>query len=113
MATEWLAWAVTAALLLPAVWLAAEGSPLLVEYSIFLYVFNRGIRRVLDWTQGSFNPLSPIVLTPLIATGLLLLPFFIRFRLLHSTPKQIFVLFLLAVGFGTFVGLARNGISAV
>jgi putative inorganic carbon (HCO3(-)) transporter len=113
MATEWLGWAVTAALMLPAVWFAAKGSPLLVDYSVFLYVFNRGIRRVLDWSQGSFNPLSPIVLTPLIATGLLLLPFFTRFRLLHSTPKQIFVLFFIAVGFGTFVGLARNGISAV
>ena len=94
-------------------WFAAEGSSLLVDYAIFLYVFNRGIRRVLDWSQGSFNPFSPIVLTPLIATGLLLLPFFTRFRFLHSTPKQIFILFFLAVGYGTFVGLARNGIAAV
>lgn len=113
MVTDWLGWAVTAALLLPAIWFAAKGSSLLVDYSIFLYVFNRGIRRVLDWSQGSFDPLSPIVLTPLIATGLLLLPFFTRFRLLHSTPKQIFILFFLAIGYGTFIGLARNGISAV
>lgn len=113
MAIEWTAWAVTAILLLPAVCLAAKGSSLLVDYSIFLYVFNRGIRRVVDWSQGSFNPFSPIVLTPLLATGLLLIPFFSRFRVLHSTPKQIFVLFLLAIGYGTFLGLARNGIAAV
>jgi putative inorganic carbon (hco3(-)) transporter len=113
MATDWVAWSITAALLLPAVWFAAEGSSLLVDYAIFLYVFNRGIRRVLDWSQGSFNPFSPIVLLPLIATGLLLLPFSTRFRFLHSTPKQIFILFALAIGYGTVVGFARNGAAAV
>jgi putative inorganic carbon (hco3(-)) transporter len=113
MATQWLEWAVTAVLLLPAVWFAAEGSSLIVDYTIFLYVFNRGIRRILDWSQGSFNPFSPIVLTPLIATGLLLLLFLSRFRFLHPTAKQIFILFLVAIGYGTFVGLARNGIASV
>jgi putative inorganic carbon (hco3(-)) transporter len=106
-------WAIMAALLLPALWFAVAGSSLLVDYALFLYVFNRGIRRVLDWSQGSFNPFSPIVLVPLIATGLLLLPVFARFRFLHSTPKQIFLLFFLAVGYGTLVGLAQNGVAAV
>jgi putative inorganic carbon (hco3(-)) transporter len=113
MNIEWVGWAITAVLLLPAIWFAAEGSSLLVDYAIFLYVFNRLIRRVLDWSQGTFNPFSPIVLAPLIATGILLLPFVTGFRLLHSTPKQIFILFLLAIGYGTFIGLARNGIAAV
>jgi hypothetical protein len=99
MAIEWVGWAVTAALLLPAVWFAVEGSSLLADYAILLYVFNRGIRRILDWSQGEFNPFSPIVLTPLLATGLLLLPFFGRFRSLHSTAKQIFILFFLAIGY--------------
>ena len=113
MATDWVAWAVTAALLLPAILFVAEGSSLLVDYAIFLYVFNRGIRRVLDWSQGEFNPFSPIVLAPLIATCFLLLPVFARFRFLHSTPKQILILFSLAIGYGTFVGFARNGIAAL
>jgi putative inorganic carbon (hco3(-)) transporter len=113
MATDWVAWAVSAALVLPAILFAAGGSSLLVDYTIFLYVFNREIRRVLDWSQGSFNPFSPIVLVPLIATCLLLLPVFGRFRFLHSTPKLIFILFFLAIGYGTLVGLARNGVAAV
>jgi putative inorganic carbon (HCO3(-)) transporter len=113
MATELLGWALAAALVLPAILFAAERSSLLVDYAIFLYVFNRGIRRVLDWSQGHFDPFSPLVLTPLLVTGLLLLPLFTNFRFLHSTPKLIFLLFLLAVGYGTFIGLARNGISAV
>ncbi len=113
MAIDWVAWAVTGAFLLPAVWLAAKGSSLLVDYTFFLYVINREIRRVIDWSQGSFNPFSPVVLIPLIATALLLLPFFSRFGALHPTSKKIFILFFLAIGYGTFVGLARNGIAAV
>jgi hypothetical protein len=113
MATDWVAWAIMAALLLPAFWFAVAGSSLLVDYALFLYVFNRGIRRVLDWSQGSFNPFSPIVLVPLIATCFLLLPVFARFRFLHSIPKQIFILFSLAVGYGTLVGLAKNGVAAI
>jgi putative inorganic carbon (HCO3(-)) transporter len=113
MAIDWMAWAVTAAFLAPAIVLAAKGSSLLVEYAIFLYVINREIRRIVDWWQGSFNPFSPIVLIPLIATCLLVLPFFSRFGSLHPTVKKIFILFFLAIGYGTFVGLACNGIAAV
>jgi putative inorganic carbon (hco3(-)) transporter len=113
MAIDWMAWAVMAAFLAPAILLAAKGSSLLVDYTIFLYVINREIRRIVDWSQGSFNPFSPIALIPLIATCLLLLPFFSRFGSLHVTSKKIFILFFLAIGYGTFVGLARNGIAAV
>src|SRR6516164_4324799 len=113
MAIHWMAWAVTTAFLAPAIFLAAKGSSLLVDYAIFLYVINREIRRIVDWSQGSFNPFSPIVLIPLIATFLLLLPFFSRFGSLHATAKKIFIVFFLAIGYGTLVGLARNGIAAV
>src|SRR5260221_9845984 len=113
MAIDSIAWAVTAAFLVPAILLAAKGSSLLVDYAIFLYVINREVRRIVDWLQGSFNPFSPIVLIPLIATCLLLLPFFSRFGSLHVTAKKIFILFFLAIAYGIFVGLARNGIAAV
>jgi putative inorganic carbon (HCO3(-)) transporter len=113
MNTDWAAWAIMAALLLPAFWLAMTGSSLLVDYALFLYIFNRGIRRILDWYQGSFNPFSPIALVPLIAAGLLLLPSLFRFRYLRFASKKIFTMFLLAIGYGTFVGVVRNGIGAV
>jgi putative inorganic carbon (hco3(-)) transporter len=93
--------------------LAAKGSSLLVDYAIFLYVINREVRRIVDWSQGSFNPFSPVVLIALVAACLLLLPFFSRFGSLHATVKKVFILFFFAIGYGTFVGLARNGIAAV
>jgi putative inorganic carbon (HCO3(-)) transporter len=106
-------WAFAALLILPALGFAAKGSPLLVDYSILLYVFNRGIRRVIEWYEGSFNPFSPISLTPLIVLCLLLMPFFSRYRTLHPLPKQMFALFFLGIAYATFLGLARNGLAAV
>jgi putative inorganic carbon (HCO3(-)) transporter len=108
-----LEWAVATLLLMPAIAFAAKGSSLLVDYSIFLYVFNREIRRLVEWYEGGFNPFSPIILTPLIVLCLLLMPFFSRYRSLHPLPKQMFGLFFLGIGYATFIGFARNGLAAV
>jgi hypothetical protein len=113
MGIDWLSWTVTAAFLTPAVAFALRGSSYLVDYAIFLYVINREVRRVVDWYQGAFNPFSPIVLIPLVATGLLVLPLFPRFGSLHAVAKKVILLFFAAIGYGTLVGMARNGIAAV
>ncbi|MBV9998725.1 MAG: O-antigen ligase family protein [Verrucomicrobia bacterium] len=106
-------WAVAALLILPALCLSAQNSPALVDYAILVYAFNREIRRVVDWYQGAFNPFSPISLTPLLIIALLLAPFLSRLRRLHAIPKQAFFLLFVAIGYGTFVGLARNGFAAI
>jgi putative inorganic carbon (hco3(-)) transporter len=106
-------WAATAILLLPAVAFAAKGSSFLVDYSILLYVFNREIRRVFDWYEGSFNPFSPISITPLIVLCLLLMPFFSRYRTLHPLPKQMFALFFFGIAYATLLGIAKNGLAAI
>jgi hypothetical protein len=111
MAIDWMAWAVTAAFLAPAILLAAKGSSLLVDYAIFLYAINREIRRIVDWSQGSFNPFSPIVLIPLIATCLLVLPFFSLW--ITASTAKIFIPLFLAIGYGAVRGLGWNGIAAV
>jgi putative inorganic carbon (HCO3(-)) transporter len=106
-------WAVTALLILPALCLSAQNSPALVDYAILIYVFNREIRRIVDWYQGAFNPFSPVSLTPLLIIALLLIPFVSRLRRLHAIPKQAFFLLFVAIGYGTFIGLARNGFAAI
>jgi putative inorganic carbon (HCO3(-)) transporter len=108
-----LEWTIAVLLILPAIGFAVKDSSLLVDYSILVYAFNREIRRVVEWYEGGFNPLSPISVTPLIVLCLLLIPFFPRYRFLHPLPKQVFVLFFFAIGYGTFIGLARNGLGAV
>jgi putative inorganic carbon (hco3(-)) transporter len=106
-------WIVAVLLILPALAFAVKGSSLLVDYAILLFVFNREIRRLVEWHEGSFNPLSPISLTPLIVLCLLLIPFYSRYRLLHPLPKQMFGLFILAIAYGTFIGFIRNGMATV
>jgi len=106
-------WAIATLVILPAIGFAVKGSSLLVDYSILLYVFNREIRRLVEWYEGSFNPFSPISLTPLIVLCLLLIPFFSRYRYLHPLPKQMFALFFFGIAYSTFLGLAKNGLAAV
>jgi putative inorganic carbon (hco3(-)) transporter len=106
-------WAVATLLILPAIAFAAKGSSLLVDYSILLYVFNREIRRVVEWYEGGFNPFSPISLTPLVVLCLLMMPFLSRYRRLHPLPKQMFALFFFAIAYSTLVGFVRNGLAAV
>ena len=57
---------------------------------LIVYVFNRGLRRVLDYYAGSFNPFSPVSLTPLLVTGLMLLPFLQRIRNGAEGPRRRF-----------------------
>ena len=64
---DWIAAGIIAAI---GVALAAHRSSYLVDYAVIVFVFNRGLRRVLDYYAGTFNPLSPISLTPLLVTAL-------------------------------------------
>lgn len=57
---------VSALLIAPAMLFAARRSSWLVDYFLFVLAFNRGIRRLVDYSNGAFNPFSTISLTPLI-----------------------------------------------
>ena len=79
-------WLVAGIIVAIAVVLVAQRSSYLVDYVVIIYVFNRGLRRILDYNAGSFNPFSPVSLTPLLVTGLMLLPFLARFGTLPKSP---------------------------
>jgi putative inorganic carbon (HCO3(-)) transporter len=93
--------------------LAAQRSSFLVDYVIIVYVFNRGLRRVLDYSAGSFNPFSPISLTPLLVTGLMLIPFLQGFGTLPKTHKTIFYCLLTATAYAFVIGFFRVQFAAV
>ena len=78
-------WIVAGVIVAIAAFLAAQRSSYLVDYVVFVYVFNRGLRRILDYNAGSFNPFSPVSLSPLLVTGIMLVPFLARFGTL---PKS-------------------------
>ncbi len=101
-------------LVLPAFVLAAQRSSYLLDYVFFVVALNRGIRRLVDfYINGAFNPLSPISLTPLIVSALLLLPAFGRFHLLNARTRNVAMLLMVALAHGMAVGLINVGIGAV
>jgi putative inorganic carbon (HCO3(-)) transporter len=61
---------VATAICLPAVIMASRRSPWMIDYLFFVVALNRGIRRIVDYQNGAFNPTSLISLTPIIVGGL-------------------------------------------
>jgi putative inorganic carbon (hco3(-)) transporter len=103
---EWLAFIV---IVVPGLLYALRGSSYLVDYTILVFVFNREIRRVIDYINHEFNPFSPISLTPLVMLGLLFIGFLWNMKALHTLAKQIFFFFIAAIAYGCAIGFLRNG----
>ena len=106
-------WVVTAIILAVGAFFAFQRSSFLVDYVIIVFVFNRGLRRILDYNAGAFNPLSPVSLTPLAITMLMLLPFLGRFNTLPKSHKTILTCFLVAMGYGFAIGFIRVQFAAI
>lgn len=93
--------------------LALKRSTWIVDYATAVFVFNRGLRRLLDWDAGAFNRLSPISLTPLLVGLLMFLPFLPRYRTLPRPLKAIFVSLAVAHGYAFAIGFLRIQFGAV
>ena len=106
-------WVVTAIIIGIGAYFAFQRSSFLVDYVIIVFVFNRGLRRILDYNAGAFNPLSPVSLTPLAITMLMLLPFLGRFNTLPKSHKTILTCFLVAMGYGFAIGFIRVQFAAI
>jgi putative inorganic carbon (hco3(-)) transporter len=100
-------------MILPGFILAVRGSSYLVDYTTFIFVFNREIRRLVDYYNHQFNAFSLISLTPLAMLALLFMGFLGRFNLLHTRAKQIFLMLLGAIGYGFVIGITRNGAACI
>jgi putative inorganic carbon (hco3(-)) transporter len=100
-------------IILPGILLALRGSTYIVDYTILVFVFNREIRRLIDYHNGAFNPLSLISITPIIMLGLLFLGFIWNFGVLGPRPKQIFLLLIGAIAYGMSIGIIRNGAACI
>lgn len=86
----------------------------LVDYAVFVFVFNRGLRRVIDYyINGTFNPFSPISVTPLVVAGVMAAILVLEFRRLSATTKKFFALFLITFAFSLVVGLINVQLAAV
>jgi hypothetical protein len=100
-------------ILLPGVLLTLRNSSYLVDYTVLVFVFNREIRRLVDYHNQEFNPFSLISLTPLLISGLIFVGFICNFQVLQPRAKQIFLMLLAAIGYGAAVGVVQNGFASV
>src|SRR5260221_6454971 len=104
-------WVIAFFIVLPGLLYVMHGSSYLVDYTILVFVFNREIRRLVDYYNHQFNPLSLISLTPLVMLGLLFLGFLLNFKALHRSAKRIFLSMMAAIAYGFVVGLLHNGLA--
>ncbi len=94
--------------------LALARSTWIIDYAVFVFVFNRGLRRLVDYyINGSFNPLSPISLTPLIVAGAMAVPLVLGFNKLPVAAKKVFLCLAGAMGYAFAVGFFNQGFGAV
>jgi len=102
---------------LPAFLLAFQKSSWLVDYLFFVVALNRGVRRYVDWLNGSFNPLSLISLTPIIVGGLATLVVLSelnrRSRQFGSTTIQIILCYSAACAMALVVGFINTSFGAI
>lgn len=94
--------------------LAVARSTWIVDYAVFVFVFNRGLRRLVDYyVNERFNPLSPISLTPLIVAGAMAVPLVLGFSRLPGLAKRVFLCLACAIGYAFVVGFFNQGFGAV
>jgi putative inorganic carbon (HCO3(-)) transporter len=102
-------WLFALAIIAPAALLAAKRSSWLVDYTVFVFVLNRGLRRIVDYyVNGAFNPLSPISLTPLIMALLMGLVVFAAHKRLPKYAKIVAALFLAAFAISGTLGFIKT-----
>ncbi|MEI8311442.1 MAG: O-antigen ligase family protein [Verrucomicrobiota bacterium] len=106
-------WIVAFLIVAPAFVLYLKHSTWIIDYVVWVTVFNRGIRRWVDWMQGEFNPLSPISLTPLVVSGLVFLMVVHNYSRFPPSFQKIMRLFAWALAIAFAVGLVRNKLAAV
>lgn len=100
-------------MVLPGFILAVRGSSFLVDYTTLVFVFNREIRRLVDYYNHQFNAFSPISVTPLAMLALLFIGFIGGFSRLHVRARQIFLMLLIGIGYGFVIGICRNGAAGI
>lgn len=106
-------WFVALLIVAPAVVLYFKHSSWIIDYVVWVTVFNRGIRRYVDWMQGAFNAFSPISLTPLVVSGLIFLMVVQHYNRFPPSFQKIMRLFAWALAMAFVVGIVRNGFAAV
>jgi hypothetical protein len=106
-------WMFAAAIAITGFALAMARSTWVVDFTVYVFVFNRGFRRFVDYYfHHEFNPLSPISLTPLLVAGVMLIPAILRLHQLTLAARIVFLGTLLAMLYAFAVGFLNSAYAA-
>ena len=100
--------AILGALTLPAAVLAYRRSPGFVVYVLFVFAFNRGLRRWMDFAEGGFQSRTVLSLLPLTVMLCAALPVALHFHKLPGRVRGAMVLFSLALAYALLLGAGRG-----
>ncbi|RFC48156.1 MAG: O-Antigen ligase [Verrucomicrobia bacterium] len=107
-------WILTLMISLTGIVLAMVRSSLIVDYTVYVFVFNRCLRRLVDYyIHQEFTPLNPISLTPLIVAGSMLLPVVLHWPRIPGAGRAVVGMLMLAMIYAFAVGFLRIQFAAV
>ncbi len=107
-------WAIAILIAAIGVSLATVRSSWLVDFAVLVFVFNRGLRRIIDfYINHNFTPLSPISLVPLLLAGAMAMRWALDFQQLPPWAVRIFACLTGAVAYAFAIGFFRVQLGAV
>jgi len=95
----------TGAIVLPGAVMALRQSSYLLDYFVVVVVFNRQLRRLLDWYDGAFDPFPPTSLTPQLLGMCMLLAILAGYRRFTPTMRRAGWLLAAAITYGLAMGI--------
>ena len=94
--------------------LASAGSTRVVDFMVFVFVFNRGLRRMVDfYVHHEFSSLSPISLAPLLVAAAMLLAALMRMDRLSSQVRVVLLGLGAAAAYAFVIGFLNVRFAAV
>ncbi|NGM84874.1 hypothetical protein G5B47_20950 [Paenibacillus sp. 7124] len=105
--------AIVSALLFPAFLLSLLKPRLLVSYTLLVWAVAPELRRLADWSEGTYHSVSLLSLAPLLAGATVAIPVLREIHTLKRPHMRLMLLFAIPLGYATLVGLAKNGVGSV
>lgn len=104
---------ILSAILFPAFLLAVLRPKMLVAYTLLIWAIAPELRRIADWAEGEYHSVSLLSLAPILTSAALIIPLLKEIHNIQKASTRIILLFAVALGYGTLIGLARNGMGSV
>lgn len=112
-ATDSLHGAILAGILFPALILAILRPKALVGYTLLVWAVAPELRRIADWSANEYHSVSLLSLAPLLTGLTLAIPVLKEIHRMQKTASRILLWFAAALGYGSLIGLMKNGMGTV